>query len=234
METLKLEYHLRVPSGDRKAFQLQFVAATMQPVDASEQVEAGPDWARLSCHTCPDCKLDAKADFCPAALRQADLMAWAAGLDSFTPVQLVVKGPERIVMADTTAQRAISSLMGLLMATSGCPDMAFLRPMARFHLPLADAMETAYRAVSMHLLAQYFLRQSGKNGEDGLETLRLHYRRLQKVNRSLCDRLRQAISTDSGANAIIILDCYARYVPDMIEEALNELSALFAEYPSAS
>jgi len=58
----------------------------------------------------------------------------------------------------TITQRAISALMGLIMATSGCPKTAYLKPMARFHLPLASEDEAVYRVTSMYLLAQYFLK----------------------------------------------------------------------------
>jgi hypothetical protein len=34
-----------------------------------------------------------------------------------------------------------------------------VKPMARFHLPLASEEETIYRATTMYLLAQYFLRE---------------------------------------------------------------------------
>ena len=62
------------------------------------------------------------------------------------------------------------------MATSGCPHMDFFKPMARFHLPLANAEETVYRATSMYLLAQYFLQREGKEADMELEGLKKYIR----------------------------------------------------------
>ncbi len=56
--------------------------------------------------------------------------------------------------AETTAQQAMSSVLGLIMATAGCPWTDRLRPMARFHLPFASDAETLYRSISMFLLSR--------------------------------------------------------------------------------
>tara|TARA_B100000686_G_scaffold86198_1_gene93073 strand:- start:90 stop:251 length:162 start_codon:yes stop_codon:yes gene_type:complete len=44
---------------------------------------------------------------------------------------------ERCYVEHTTMTEAVSSLLGIYMVTSGCPVMDKLRPMVRFHLPLA-------------------------------------------------------------------------------------------------
>ena len=48
----------------------------------------------------------------------------------------------------------MSSVLGLIMATAGCPWTDRFRPMARFHLPFASEAETVYRSVCMFLLAR--------------------------------------------------------------------------------
>ena len=58
-------------------------------------------------------------------------------------------------------QMGVSSLLGVIMTTSGCPIMAQLKPMVRFHLPFASLEETIFRMVSMHLVAQYLRHQDG-------------------------------------------------------------------------
>ena len=63
--------------------------------------------------------------------------------------------------AEDDCKEGISSLMGLVSAASGCPHTSALRPMARFHLPLARNEETVHRATSMYLLAQFFLKKEG-------------------------------------------------------------------------
>ena len=74
-------------------------------------------------------------------------------LVSFDTVGVTVVQAERTVHAETTAQQAMSSVLGLIMATAGCPWTDRLRPMARFHLPFASEVETLYRSVSMFLLS---------------------------------------------------------------------------------
>ena len=69
-------------------------------------------------------------------------------LVSFDTVGVTVTQAERTVYAETSAQQAMSSVLGLIMATSGCPWTDHLRPMARFHLPFASEAETVYRSVS--------------------------------------------------------------------------------------
>lgn len=229
MDTWRIEYHFASADGHEATFALDFDAATMSPCRPLPRDV--PAWARLECQQCPACRLRPETSpFCPAALCLADLLSWFSGLDSYTPIRLTVRTAERTVLADTTAQRALSSLMGLLLSTSGCPEMDFLKPMARFHLPLASETETVYRAVSMYLTAQYFVERAGRLGDFELAGLNARYRRLHDINQALSARLRQAVATDSGPNAIILLDCFAKAVPGMVDEALSELDGLFASY----
>ena len=121
-------------------------------------------------------------------------------------------------------------MMGLVIATSGCPHAAFFKPMARFHLPLASKEETIFRATSMYLLAQYFLNQSGKSADLELKELSMIYDNMQVVNLAIAERLRAATITDSSINAIVILDNYAKSLPFAIEKSLQDIRYLFASY----
>lgn len=229
MSIWHIEYRFETATGSTVSFGLDFTADTMTPANLPKGKV--PDWARLENHRCPHCTLPPESTaYCPAAHRLAELLEWSSGLCSYESIVLTVRTPERTVSAETTAQRAISSLMGLLLSTSGCPETEFLRPMARFHLPLASELETVYRAVSMYLLAQYFVERAGRLGDFELGGLRERYRRLQAINQPLCARLRLAVENDSSPNAIVVLDCFARAVPNMIDDALVELEQLFAFY----
>ena len=131
---------------------------------------------------------------------------------------------------EVPAQQAVSSLMGLVVATSGCPHTAFFKPMARFHLPLANTEETIYRASSMYLLAQYFLKKAGKDPDMELEGLKEIYRDLETLNTYMAERIRAAISKDAAVNAIVILDFFAKDFSFAIEDQLEEIQHLFALY----
>jgi hypothetical protein len=121
-------------------------------------------------------------------------------------------------------------MMGLVIATSGCPRTAFFKPMARFHLPLASKEETIFRATSMYLLAQYFLKKDGHFADLELKGLRRIYDNMQIINRATVERLRAATKTDSSINAIVILDNYAKSMPFAIEKSLEDIRYLFSSF----
>ena len=98
---------------------------------------------------------------------------------------------ERKISQMTTAQKGISALMGLIIPSSGCPHTTFFRPMARYHLPLANREETIYRATSMYLLAQYFLNKDNKPIDIELKGLVQIYKNMELVNITMAERLRQ-------------------------------------------
>ena len=59
-------------------------------------------------------------------------------LVSYDQLRVVVETEERAVSANLSAQQGLASLIGLIMASSGCPRTAVFRPMARFHLPFSS------------------------------------------------------------------------------------------------
>ena len=134
-----------------QSFKLKLDAETLQLVS---EHSGSPAWTKLSFHQCNNCPLDESThNTCPAALSLVDLVTRCEELVSYDQIDVRVVTDEW-----TITQRAISALMGLIMATSGCPKTAYLKPMARFHLPLASEDEAVYRVTSMYLLAQYFLK----------------------------------------------------------------------------
>jgi hypothetical protein len=143
---------------------------------------------------------------------------------------VTVTQPEREIHSKVSAQRAVSSLMGLLIATCGCPDVAWLRPMARFHLPLATEEETIYRATSMYLLAQYFRQRAGSEPDLSLQGLRARYQRLHEINVAMAERLRSAVGKDAPVNAVVLLDLFAKAMPYSVDASVAELEYLFRAY----
>jgi hypothetical protein len=190
-----------------------------------------PSWTALEIHQCPNCPLDkARHPHCPVASNLVDLVELSDGLQSYAEVSLTVTVPERQIVATTTVQRAVSSLLGLVMATSPCPRTQPLRPMARFHLPLASEEETLYRSTSMYLLAQYFLSLTGRVPDIELRGLHEIYKNLQVVNAAMAERLRYINSTDGAVNSIVLLDLLAKALPYSLDESLEDIRYLFASY----
>ncbi|MBU0673027.1 MAG: hypothetical protein KJ950_00105 [Proteobacteria bacterium] len=229
MDDITITYSFSFQNRPEFHFALNFAADTME---YRLPVQTGPEWTSLGFQQCLNCPLPININnqHCPAALSLIPILKSFAGVTSHDELEVTVSATGRKTYAKTTAQRAIGSMMGLVLATSGCPNLAFLRPMARFHLPLADEDETIFRAVSMYLMAQYFRRKKGFVVDMELEGLGKLYEHLQVVNRALAERLRTAARTDSSINAVIILDMYAKTIPFVIMEELNEIEGLFSQY----
>jgi hypothetical protein len=229
MGTMKIRYYFAMPEGVQEVFDLQFDEQKLELVDNIPAVL--PAWTELGFNQCSHCSLTPAAHpYCPLAANLVSIVERFEGFASYSEIQVDVMTSERFIIQDTSVQRGMSSLMGLVMAMSGCPHMAFFKPMARFHLPFASAEETVYRATSMYLLAQYFLKKQGKDADLDLTGLRKIYENIEVVNVAIAKRLRAATEADSAVNAIILLDIYTKAIPVVIEESLEEIRYLFAPY----
>ena len=122
---------------------------------------------------------------------------------------------------------ALSSIMGVIMATSDCPIMDLFRPMARFHLPFSTVEETTVRSVSMYLLRQYFMAQHKKAADFRLKGLDRHYARVQQVNTGFLARIDQVVSSDADNNALVILHSLSQILSIEIDYSLSSLDYLF-------
>lgn len=228
-DALKIVYRFSSATAPSGEFSVRLDAATLE-VEQAPRLTL-PDWTRLDTERCPDCPLaNSATTHCPMAIALIDLLEYSATIDSFSPLAVSVEMPEREIHATVTAQRAISSLMGLLIATCACPDVSWLRPMARFHQPLASEEETIYRATSSYLLAQYFRQQSGEEPDFSLAGLSTRYQRLHQINIAMAARLRGAIERDASVNAVILLDLFAKAMPYSVNDSVAELEYLFEAY----
>jgi hypothetical protein len=202
-----------------------------QTLRVREPVHHLPDWARLDYHQCSVCPLDkAVHPWCPAAMSLVDLVETFRDLLSYTEVEVLVVTQQRTMFRRTTVQKALSSLVGLYMATSGCPVLGKLKPMARFHLPFATRDETIFRAVGTYFMAQYFLRKKGRPFDQDLSGLRAIYDEVHAVNLDMTRRLRRVSAGDASVNAIVLLDLFAQELPTSIQENLSDLQHLFTGF----
>lgn len=226
---LKIKYHFLLQNGNPLDFDVNLDPHTLEQVDGP--TDHHPAWVALTFHQCPNCPLrPAESPYCPVTIHIIKLMEGCSGLVSYEKVRLDITTPERTVSKDTTAQTGISSLLGLIVATSGCPHTGFFKPMARFHLPFASEEETIYRASSMYLLAQYFIRKQGGEADLDMEGLVTIYRNLQIVNTALAARLRAASQQDAAVNAVVLLDSFAKILPYTIADSLDEIRHLFQSF----
>jgi hypothetical protein len=230
MGTIDIQYRLVLHNGQTETIDIRLDDQTLDRIDLAE---TPPAWAALEFQQCPHCPLTGPDHpHCPVALGLADIAHRFDSIVSYDEIDLEVITRERRVTQHTTAQRAISSLLGLIIATSGCPHTAYFKPMARFHLPLASEENTIYRAAGMYLLAQFFLRKEGSVSDPGLAGLRRIYENLHQVNLYIARRLKSATVTDSSVNAIVLLDSFTSTLPYVIEDHLDEITYLFTAYHS--
>jgi hypothetical protein len=117
------------------------------------------------------------------------------------------------------------------MVTSGCPVMAKLRPMARFHLPFATEEETKYRALSMYLLAQYFIKRRDKKPDWEMKNLIKVFKDIRIVYKYMSKRLLASKIEDASINALVVLDNFADSINfSLTQGVLDEIEVLFNAY----
>ena len=229
MDKILIEYRFVLDGGQQARFQLQFDPETMQLiVPAPSQT---PAWTALEFEQCPHCPLNqSESPQCPVALGLAPIVSSFDRILSYAELDVEVVINNRTVRQHTSAQKALSSLMGLIMATSGCPHTVFFRAMARHHLPFAGSEETICRATAYYLLAQFLLTKTGQHGEFSFEGLDKIYKNMQRINVAIAKRLRSAVAADSTVNAVVLLDFFAQTLPMAIEESLEEVRYIFGPY----
>jgi hypothetical protein len=221
-ETSSIAYVFTMADG--RCFQFE-----VHPDRPSAEQPAGlaeAEWTRLSFHQCPGCPLDvAQHRHCPAAL---DLQAIATAfrdLLSYEQTRVEVTTPERTFVKQCDVQTGLRGLMGLVMATSGCPVLSKLRGIAHYHLPFATVEETTFRTVALYLLRQYFVHRDGGTPDLALRGLLEYYDQLQDLDSAFQNRLRAASVRDANLNAINALFSLAAAVAFSVEEHLETLRA---------
>jgi hypothetical protein len=226
---IKIDYIFNFKNGDKREIPIQLDENTLALVS---NVALTPSfWSALTFHQCNNCPLDPQSHpNCPIALSLGDIVNTFQNYNSYDTVTVEVIDSRRSYFKETTLQNGLGSLMGIIMATGGCPIMEPLRPLVRFHLPFASMEETEFRIVSMYLVAQYFRDKNGKNADWPLAGLQEIYNKVKDVNKFFAERLRSATSKDASVNAIIILDCFAKAVPFAIRTTLSDYEKHFESY----
>jgi hypothetical protein len=227
MSKVALTYRFTFPDSQERVFELEMDRDTAELTPSN--VPEPPAWTALGFNQCTGCPFNAaETPHCPAALQLAGVIDGFTDIVSYDKVKVSVESEERQVTATLAAQQALASLMGLIMASSGCPRTAVFRPMARFHLPFSSESETAYRVASMYLLAQHFAARDGAQADLVLNDLERVYRGVHAVNRGMATRLRAASRQDAIVNAVVLLDVFSSLVPAAIHDILDEIKPAFA------
>jgi len=149
-----------------------------------------------------------------------------SALSSIDRVEVHVVTPQYEARKRTDTQTALRALMGLILATSACPILGRMRPLAHMHMPFATGTENVYRIVSMHLMGQ-FLR-----GEPaGLEGLKEFFADIERLNHAFFARLNRAVQRDAGINALVSLQSHSMLASMSIETEMENIRAWFQQTP---
>lgn len=221
-----ITYVFHLHTGQTESIVLAFDPATfLLQTDASKPAESWTELGFKACDNCPLSPVDHPQ--CPFATALAGFIRRFEDFYSYETAAIEVVLAQRTIAATLPLQDAMASIIGLIGATSGCPHLAFFRPMARFHLPFASEQETLIRAFSFHLLGEY-LRTGGRATETvSVEGLEAKYRAVAVVNLGMAERIRAAFAKDAVVNAIVILDTFAQAVPFVVAKAMKELRPVF-------
>jgi hypothetical protein len=229
-DVIAIEYRFRFEQGADKVFLVHLRKADLQL--ALNPTAHRPSWTRLEHCQCSNCPLQRdEVAHCPAATGLADLIDSFKDCLSTEFAEITVAVDAREYRKRAPIQYGVSALMGLLMATSGCPVMEKLRPMVHVHLPFATIEETMYRAVSMYLLGQFFRQQHQLDADWDMDHLVKIFEDVAEVNQAFSRRLVSINPKDASLNALANLDCFAMVTSFSItKDKLKELEPLFHAY----
>ena len=120
-EPLRIRYRFDLPDGSQKTLDFSFDPTTFSC--RTRRRAEPPFWTELKFNQCANCPLERSRStrIVPAALHMAAALEPLKALVSFDTVGVTVPQAERTIYAETTAQQAMSSVLGLIMATSGVP-----------------------------------------------------------------------------------------------------------------
>ena len=229
MDTVNIEYRIKLSEDKVEIFKFQLDGKSFDLI--TEEVPDPPQWTELSFRQCLHCPLSVEEHSrCPMALRLYDIVERFHKTHSIDEVELEVITEERRVIQTLAIQKAIASILELIVPICGCPKTAYMKPMARFHLPLASEEETVFRVTGMYLLSQYFLSQTSQKSGIEFDGLTKIYEDLHIVNAAIASRLQDISQSDSLKNAITLIDMYSILVPLLLEDQLVEMRDFFDAY----
>jgi hypothetical protein len=227
----KLNYSFVFEDGSSWNYDLQFDKEHNFIPKESPEIK---EWTRLEFQKCPNCPLKSEnCAQCPVARSLDQVVEDSKTTLSVKRAKVRVTSPERIYEKDCATQEGIRSLFGVVMASSGCPHLDWLRPLARFHLPFADTDETLFRVLSLQFLKSFF---AGDTAELKMVAKKIEerYREVETVNHSFVNRIKTYCKADADKNAIAALDVFVQMFPYQMQSNFESLRRYFSEKKQGS
>jgi hypothetical protein len=221
--SIKYEFHLE--DGSNWEYTLRFDSKQRF---LPEKESSGKEWTKLGFKQCPHCPLDKSTD-CPVARNLDQIVEDSQKTISVKRTLVIVTTPERTFSKKCSTSEGLLALFGLVMASSGCPHLDWLRPMARFHLPFSDIDETMSRILGNELLRQYFSDRT-QTLENAADNIQQRYSNVEKVNHAFIERIRAYCDGDADKNAIASLDVFTQIFRYQQESDFSSLKILYEDY----
>jgi len=226
---INIDYTFEFSANSTKSFHIALDPLTLRI--ETKNVDSPPSWTRLEYNRCCVCKLDIKEhQHCPIALNLVGFIEEFKDYLSHQEVNVVVKVDEREYVKRLPLQFGLSSLLGAIMVSSGCPTMELLKPNLRFHLPFASIEETVYRSFTMFLLAQFYKYRKGIEVDFDLAEFEKIFTDVGKVNKAFSERLREASTKDASINALVNLHCLGEMTPMTVSDILDEIEQYYTAH----
>lgn len=221
---MTVRYEFIFDDDRKKTFEVD----PQRPARERELERTPPEWTHLGHCQCSNCPLSTEDyKYCPAALDMEPVIEGFCDERAFQKVTIRVRTEGRIYEKYTGLEEGLRSLLGLVMATSQCPHLAELRPMAVHHMPFSSSEEFIMRSVSLYLLQQYFDRRDGREPDWDLEGLVDRNQRLQLVNQALWQRIHAICVEDSNLKALLSFFSMASSVTFSLESQLQKVRDKF-------
>lgn len=219
---MSIEYRITLDSDHELSYCIE-PNRTYEPIAA----KTAPSWTRLEYQQCSNCPLS-KDNFshCPAAVDLHRVIEDFQGLPAFKKVQVWVRTPEREYSKQVSLEEGLRALLGVIMATSACPILGTLKPMAQNHLPFASNQEFILRAVSLYLARQYFNFREGRHADWELKGLVRMFQQLQLVNQAFWQRIHDTCEGDSNLKAFLTFFSMSSSMTYSMETQLQKIRPL--------
>jgi len=219
-----IEYFFEIDNGDTLHFEIDLNRKYDENKGSAEHHE----WTKLNYHQCDHCPLTEKTfRYCPPAFDLQEIIQNCSSLISHEKATVRVKTQEREYKKKCDIQTGIQSVLGLVMATSACPLLSRLKPVANFHLPFGTTEDTLFRSVGAYLIQQYFIYSDGGEPDFKLENLQGFYNNLEKLNTFFSERIRAASRSDANLGAIVQLGALSFMVKASLQDQLKTFRKTF-------
>lgn len=219
---MAIEYRISLDDNHEFSYRIELDRAHDQA-----QAQAAPNWTRLEYQQCSNCPLSRNTfSHCPAAVDLHQVIEDFHGLPAFKKARVWVRTPEREYTKQVSLEEGLRALLGVIMATSACPVLGKLRPMAQNHLPFANNQEFILRAVSLYLARQYFNFREGRRADWELKGLVRMFQQLQLVNQAFWQRIHDTCEGDSNLKAFLTFFSLSSSMTYSLETQLQKIRPL--------